>query len=397
MPLVIKDKLIVKLCTKAGNSTYNKGGVPKSMTVDAGRVVDQYNYRGGKIVILRPIIDKLVLDYDFEDCNSKECLIDNIVVQNAQKSFDVNKTQYKGFEIITPEFKTLKRLKKTHKHNYVLKHKKSESKIAIQLGSKTGGSFFRCECNPSKLQKGGMDELKSVFDGLFKNNVHLITYQNIFDNPKGIDRIDIAVDMLGVDACDLEGRYLFKNKALKGHVYESENGRLETFYFVLPDNDKGKCYWYNKGKEAGALDKTTDGMYDDASNPYEDALYTRYEFRILNSEKPLSNLHSFLNHLSKVKFSAMDYDVIDGKDFTYFLFLRYALNRTKEKALEMIPAEIRADYAVAYDSAIVDIWDADKIWKKGWLSELVHLGLMDEEKATKLAKAKCLKKSVKKL
>ncbi|HAJ89814.1 MAG TPA: hypothetical protein DCM27_02185, partial [Rhodospirillaceae bacterium] len=370
MPLVINNDLMVKLCTKAGNSTDNKGGFPKQTAVEFSRVVDQYDYRGGKIVVLRPIIDKLVLDYNFDDCKSKKKLIDDIVVDTAKKLFGSKNNQYKGFEVLAPSYLLLRRLNKTHKFNFFLRHQKSDSKVAIQLQGWGKGRFFRCEFNPDKLQKSGMDDLKSLLDALFKNDIYPITYQNIFDNPKGINRIDIAVDMLGVDACDLEGRYLFKNKALKGHVYESPNGRLETFYFVLPDSDKGRCYWYNKGKEAGASDKTVDGMYDGSSSPYQGVLHTRYEFRILNSTKPLSNLHSFLNHLSKVTFRAMDYDVVVGKDFTYFLFLRYALNRTKEKALEMIPKDKRSDYSVAFDSAVIDIWDANKIWKKGWLAEL---------------------------
>lgn len=396
MPLTINNKLIVKLCTKAGNSTYNKGGVPQSAKVEADRVMEKYDYRGGKIVILRPIIDKLVFDYKFWDCKAKKRLIDTGIVETAKKMFSGTKKPIHGFERIKPEIKHLKRLNRTHEHNFVLLHEATDSKVIIQLQSRGAAGFFRCECNPAKLQKSGLDALKDLIDTLFENDIYPITHHNVFTNPRGIKRIDIAVDMLGVDASDIEGRYIYKNKALKGHVYESQTGRLETYYFVLPESDKSKCYWYNKGKEAGASDKVNDKLGDIDSNPYAGFLSTRYEVRIHNSAKPIANLHSFANHLNKVRFRAMDYDAIGQKDFTYFLFLRYSLNRTRDKALEMIPSDNKKSYAAVYDQAMVDIWDANKIWK-GWHAELLHLGLMTSDKAAKLKKAKTSKKSIKKL
>ena len=195
--------------------------------------------------------------------------------------------------------------------------------------------------------------------------------------------------MLGVDASDLEGRYVFKGKQLKKEPVQNPTGRTETMYFQMPENDKNQAYWYNK--KIAFKENAKDPVDGGKKSPYGEALYTRFEYRIQETDKPIANLHSFLNHLPKVHFRAADYSKIKGKDYTHALFLRYAVTRTRDKALEMIPDNHKAAYAASYEAAILDIWKPEMIWEKGWHPELISLGLLDP--AT-LKKKKSKKKKV---
>ncbi len=365
-------KPIVPLCTKAGNFPYNKGGYLAG--VEKSRIVDQYNYKGAKLVILRPVIDKLIFEYGFKDCGNHKRDIQATVLANAITAYEIKAIPFTLATKANVGAQRLYYLSKAYEHNFVLTYKPTGAKIIIQLkANKTGAPFMRCDLNPARLGAGGMTFFREFLKVMLCNDYKELSFETIAKTVKAVKRIDIAVDMLGVDASDLEGRYVYKDKQLKKKPIQNTTGRVETMYFKMPENDKNQAYWYNKRQ--AFKDNAKHPIKGGQSSPYGQALYTRFEYRVEETDKPIANLHSFLNHLSKVHFRAIDYSKITGKDYTHVLFLRYALTRTRDKALEMIPPDLHAEYAASYDKAIVKIWKPKKIWEKGWLTELAYLGL----------------------
>lgn len=338
-------------------------------------------------MVLRPIIDKLTFVYNFVDCGAKKKAVQAVVLQNAKKYAK----KIEGFEAATKAsvgYQRLHFLNKHYHHSFVLIHKPTGAKTIVQLHAKKAGiPFMRCELNPARLGADGMTFFRHFLNLMLYNDHKTITFDTIAARPKSIKRIDIAIDLLGVDASDLEGSYIYKSKELKHEVVKNHTGRLESQYFKMPENDKNQAYWYNKRQQL--KDTAKDAIEGSQSYPYGAALHTRFEYRINETDKPIANLKSLANHLKKVRFRAADYTELANKDFTHALFLRYALSRTRSKALEMIPTELQAQYAATYDKAIVDIWKPEQIWKNGWHAELISLGLLDPKA---LKKKKSLKK-----
>lgn len=369
-----QGKVAVHLCTKAGNSPYNKGGYIAQ--VDEERIVDRYDYKGGEIIILRPIIDKLIFEYRFKDCGSQAREVKESTLINAMKLVEKMPSLFKVASNSNVGFKRNYYLRMHYEHNYVLIYKPTGAKIIIQLQSRhKNGAFMNCDLNPARLGPKGMDFFRDAIKLLTANDFYEISFETMAAVPKSLKRIDIAVDILGVDASDLEARYVFKGKILKKNVIQNPTGRAETQQFMLPKTDKNEAYWYNKKQAMKDLSKEDDPLDGGQTPPYGQGLYTRFEYRIEDTEKPISNLHSFANHLKKVHFRAVDFSKIAGKNYTHPLFLRYAILRTCEKALEMIPTEKREEYSASYKAAMLDIWDPEKIWGEGWPRELVSLGL----------------------
>lgn len=380
-----EGKILLELCTKAGNFPYNKGGV--MIMAESDRIVDQYKYKGGNLVILRPVIDKLIFEYNFKDCGADRREIQEIVLKNAAKALKKVPGVFKKATESNIGQERLYFLSRTHKQVYILIHAPTNSKIVIQLEPRNKSSkFLRCELNPSKLKAGGMTFFRDFIKVLMANSLKDISFETIAQTPRGIRRIDIAVDMLGVDASDLEGRYVFKGKQLKKEPIQNSTGRVETMYFQMPENDKNQAYWYNK--KVQIKETLNDPLEGGQKSPYSHALHTRFEYRINETDKPIANLKSLLNHLNKVHFRAADYTKIKEKDYTHLLFLRYALARTRNKALEMIPVDLQDQYAASYDAAIIDFWQPEKIWEKGWHTELISLGLLDPLTLKKKSKKK---------
>lgn len=261
-------------------------------------------------------------------------------------------------------------------------------KISIQLFPKNKYyPFFRCECNPSKMGPGGLKFLKEIIAKLFKNPDHLIDWDTLAHRKKAIKRIDIAVDILGVAACDVEGTYL-KKPNTKRHVYLGNDGLVETSYFILSKHNDAEAYLYDKNKEENedkdAEDEDNIEM-DSPSFGTPDNLFpvlrTRFEYRVRKTERPIADLGKLTNHLKKFNFRAMDDYLVKNPqsdmNFTDAIFMRFALMSNKKTATDMVPEHLRADYCKMYEDAMVGFWNPEKIWAEGWKEELKFLGIIE--------------------
>ncbi len=234
------------------------------------RIVDRYDYREAKLFILRPIIDKLVFEYNFSDCGSHKRKIQEIVLKAAKKAIKKKGIAFQEATEKNVGGKRLYYLNKHYLHNFVLLYKPTGAKIIIQIKAKKRLAFLRCELNPARLGNGGMTFFRSFLNGILANDLKDISFDTIAKKAKSIKRIDIAVDMLGVDASDLEGRYVYKDKKLKKEPIQNDTGRTETMYFQMPENDKNEAYWYNKKQEI--KDNAKDPIDGGQQSPYGKAL-----------------------------------------------------------------------------------------------------------------------------
>ena len=157
MPLLISDKhgnVKLKLCSKAGNSPYNKTGYMAQ--VDKERIVDLYDYKGGHIAILRPVIDKMIFEYGFRDCGSHRREIQEEVLKNAHKSLKKIPDMFKRATDENVGGQRLFHLNSLYRENFILIHKLTGAKIIFQIVPRKKNAFLRCDLNPARLGAEGM-------------------------------------------------------------------------------------------------------------------------------------------------------------------------------------------------------------------------------------------------
>lgn len=403
-----KHPVTAHLCTKAGFSPYNKSGEAEEFPIAHYKIVDTHPYREGEILICRPTIDKMEFTYNFDDCPSLKDKIAQIVGQNAHSIVNHGDN---GAEELDGTNVGAEAVKIGWSHNVsIVVHLSITSFAIVQIFPKWKGPFFRCEFNPSKAGPDGVASLKQFIADLFDNPYFPISWKNMSELKKSLKRLDIAVNMLGVASCDVEGSYL-KSDNTKRHVYQSTNGRTETFYFVLPKGNKDQAYWYDKEEEQENK-KTPEETEDDNDENDEDGvikkagfgihknqspcLKTRFEYRVTDTTRAIGDLGKLTNYLKKFRFRAVDYNTMpEDIHYAHGMFLRYALMRTRDKALETVPLEHQKAHSDVYDKAMVNIWDAEKIWSEGWVNELLWLGIIGSDDVPKPKKKNNIKKGIK--
>jgi len=244
--------------------------------------------------------------------------------------------------------------------------------IIIQIMPKKGGySFMRFDMNPNRITKKGMENFWTIIEEVvLLIPGHSISREDFLIWSK-IYIAEIAVDILGARPSELEITSMTNNKPIpqKSHVYKSKTGRVQTKY---PKVKKGKSdteYVYDKRQE----------RLDCGAEPiYGDFLHSRFECRV--QKTTFYKLSNIKNRCVRVSIRTLDYGKFSKMKYTQHLFIRYALDRTLDKALEAIPPKFKPTYQNAYDTAMRKIWDAKKIWSY-WPETLKNSDLIKTTKA----------------
>lgn len=353
-----------------GKNPSNKG---INIKLDTNLIAKSYNKHG--IYILKPIIDRLALRYDppkgWHD--KKTAAFKTFVysyVSGGIKSDDWD------YEYVPNEEQAKNNsLYRAYKKNLWLKHKPSGENILVQTDpKKVGTPFFRFDLNPSRLGVDGIKFFKEELDFLFCKGDFDIGYGDVLKSPNAVYRLDVAVDILGVDVSDLELTYhshANQKQQIKAMQYLSTTGRIQTDYPNAKLKGENKTYVYNKKYEL--QDKGQDTYYDEA-------MHARFEHRYLKWNKPLDHLLKIgvgTNPLKKLSIKWIDYRQIKEKSFEHVLFLQYARNRGIKKALEIIPEHKQMDFIDTYKKAMTDIWNSSELWKH-WPYMVNYYGLLEE-------------------
>lgn len=253
---------------------------------------------------------------------------------------------------------------------YWLNDQKLTDQIMVAYKPKTTGkAFIKIILQPSGLTKDDMLSFRQ-FWGTIAVNYPYLKLENVFTQPKRITRMDIATDILNAAVGNLYIHPTSKTKSLKKqslNQYKNLTGRLETNYLPHTAKTPAKAYAYDKKLQLESIDKLS---------PYGNIPLTRFEQRV-ETERAINNLGTLKNHFSEYSVEFFDQNALEKKSYDYALFCNYALARTAQKALELVPENLRDSFEKAFHDNLSDIWDTTKL-QKGLIEDFVRLGLIEK-------------------
>lgn len=351
MGLSIKVKIP---CNQIGFPS-NKGKKP-TLPIESRRIAVRYDDIG--ITVLKPDIDHIAFGFSFKpELLKKYKSSQNIAAFEknvSQTLFHAAKTNANGLSMVEG-VPFLKKPWVNYNLNIRYRPNKSTEAIFIQASPKNPDSnldFMRFVMNPSRYDKSDFKAFRVFVEELLVCPDACISYEDFLIWSQ-IYRADVAVDILGARPADLEITTLVSGKASpkKKHIYKSATGRAETIY---PGAKKGKSsgsYIYDKRKE----------QEENGHQPlYGDFLHSRFECRI--SKTTFHKLANCTNRCGRVAVRALDPKLFAKEHYTRQLFIRYALERTLDKALAVIPPKYQPKFLKSYNGAMRDIWDAKHLW-----------------------------------
>jgi hypothetical protein len=333
----------------------NKGKKP-TIQLDKKRIAIRYDQLG--IVVLKPHIDKISFGFpvtqDFVHHYAPGNTVEEFKQHIVASLFADAKTNTGGLCLVegVPFHK-----KPWVNYNINVRYTPPGAKesFLIQASPKDASSnldFLRFDVNPSKLNTKQIGHFREFITTLLLAPGSIVSYENFLSFCQ-VYRVDAAVDILGARPSDLEVLTLVegKPKPAKKHVYKSKTGRAETLYPGATPTTSGKAYVYDKRKELTEADKKP---------MYGDFYHSRFECRI--SKTTFYKLANVNNRFSRVSIKALDIDTFAEQYHVHKLFIRYALETSLEKALDIIPENERPYFQKHYHEALHDIWDAKALW-----------------------------------
>lgn len=351
MSISIKVKIP---CNQIGFPS-NKGKKP-TILIEKRRIAVRYDDIG--ITILKPDIDHIAFGFSITPELLKKYKSNESIAafesHIAATLFHGAKAQVNGLSLVE-NVPLLKKPWANYKINLRYRPNGADNAILIQVAPKNPDSnlsFMRFVMNPSQYDKANFQAFRAFIEELLVCPDACISYDDFLVWSK-VYRADVAVDILGARPSDLEIIPLVNGKpaAKKKHIYKSTTGRTETVYPGAKKAKSSDTYIYDKRKEQ-----------EDAGNPpiYGDFLHSRFECRI--SKTTFFKLAGCTNRCGRVSVRALDPKIFAKEHYTRQLFIRYALERSLQKALAVIPAQYQPKFLKAYNGTMRDIWDAKYLW-----------------------------------
>ena len=360
MPVLVNYKFELE-CNSRKYST-NK---TKTVVVDSSRIAKRY--LSNKVIVLRPIIDNMVIRYYFQDFPKNEhedleqmiksYLVLHVKTTPSQYSdislYDAKKSKYRGFS-----------------QNIYFTHKSSGATTLIQACPKkdkngeTKRPFLKIWLNPDEIGEKGMQEVRQL---ILDMTVQTLTLDQILSHKKCIERMDIAIDILGIAPEDLEIRGDLRDPKKVMQV-NSKTGRKQTYYVDYKPGTSTRTYLYDKRAE----------RLDSGQKPlYNGVQHTRVEHRV-ETTLAANQLLKLKNHFKKIDIWAMDYSALKcNGDHLYIFAIDYILRRTLQKAKQIFPAAAsKVKCSQAYYKARRNIWEPEALWDKNWHKVLKKSGLL---------------------
>lgn len=389
------NKKQYKLLKKSQSYTYNKVQEYVDVEWDADMFTGEYKYGDGVILVGRPFIDKLHIQYDMEDFKlspkQKEKLVER-VKYNLENLCNQN-----GFieRLYFPSYSqnvndlgegNVYQLARGYDYPIAIQLNAYSRPLIIQFAPKNKKKkFMNMEWNVSHFSSDDMQLLRKVFKAIFENDDFEINLDTIFAVKERIKEVHVACDMYGVDVINLIGGY--KDFSAKKHLYFSSEGKLQTRYFFNKNNLEENLYAYDKMDEYQDNNSQKDEDSDnDCSDKVDNSFITevrhsqvavlRIEYRVKRTKHSVNRLPFLKNHLEKFLFQALDYSKVDKKKTKQMLFIRCAGLEGLENALDCYPPKEKYTQKKFYNDLLIDIWDANGIWKNGWHDSLLESGLV---------------------
>lgn len=345
-------------CNTVGFPT-NKEGKPEikieKIKIDGNKVANKYPDIG--VNLLKPTIDRIkfgfYLDEAFlakfdpaEDLEDYKKKIQSDLFSSAKAHVD------SLYEIEGANF--MQQPYSSYNTSLHFKPKGAEHPILIQVSPKWHKhAFIRIDMKVNRLDKSAIKAFRTLIEELLLLPGEKSPSYGDFLRASKITHMELNVDILGARPYDMEVTGLTDNKAkpVKSHVYVGKTGRAETIY---PKHKAGKSsteYVYDKKRE----------RLDAGKQPiYGDVLHGRVECRL--EGQAFDALEKGKNRFGRLAIRALDRKKFSDLDYPQKLFVRLALEQSVDRALKLIPDDLKPQFRKTYNDVMVDIWDAKKLW-----------------------------------
>ncbi|MBB6249517.1 hypothetical protein [Nitrospirillum iridis] len=308
---------------------------------------------GGTFRVLKPFIDKMTLLIDVPLALQDE------VVEGAK----ILCQSGAGFQWVS-------NAKSRYQVRLFAKIPGSRHKIIVEVKPKDASkikSFIRVEMNPQKASDAGLKVLREMFLVMFLNAPQALS--EAIDNAR-VSRLDITVDILGVDIKDALVHPIKAQKTLKKKIlYMAPSGAVQTIYAIFTKNGSGNWCAYNKKLQATEKKK---------SYHYHDVDCLRIEKR-KDPKMHLKNISKMENPFGEVSVYLAGLYPPNLHGDVWPLFLDSCRMRGPQNALALIQDEvIRQSFSQCLMEAGA-FWDAGKLWGS-WadISAQLIQGLKDQ-------------------
>jgi hypothetical protein len=246
----------------------------------------------------------------------------------------------------------------------------SKNSVFIQLAptkSESKLDFIKFDFNPSHFDKKALAEIRAFIADTFQTATAItseVTYEDIIASSI-LRRVHVAIDVLGTRPSDIVVN-IIKNGIpfpCKTNTFNSDTGRVETIYL---DAKMGE---YSKRK---VYDKRTEQIESGKTPIYGDCLHSRYESCL--NKTTFDKVANIQNPCGRITLSVLDYKRFKKLSHVSRLFMRRAIDRTLDKALEKIPAAHHLKFKQCYNEIVLKAWDAETIWSH-WKNAVKSSGL----------------------
>lgn len=343
----------------------NKDKKPPNIQIEIDRVA--VRYKELNITVLRPALDRLTFGF----CPDKHFIkyapgvtLEEVKAHIKKSLWHDGKvaSEKTGLSHVT-DVSFMKQPYVAYNVNLRYKPPSSTHSILIQIdpkGKSSKKAFMRFDMNPQHFSKKALGEFRAfIEDMLIIPGSSVVTYDE-FLIWCPIYRADVCIDVLGARPAELEIRVMKGKKEApqKSHIYKSKTGRTETVYTKVKKGKSSDEYIYDKRQE----------QIDLGEEPvYGDFLHSRYESRV--QKTTFHKLANIKNRCNRVAIRALDTSKLHKMHYTNHLFIRHALARTLEKALELIPPPLQSKFKKSYEGNMRNIWNTQKIW--GYWKEVI--------------------------
>jgi hypothetical protein len=230
--------------------------------------------------------------------------------------------------------------------------------------------LFRFEFNPSAFQVPGLKWIENEVEGLVCDTLPF----DLFLARATISGLHVAYDVLGVPITDLLFRVRRGAKSLnpnskaagKWSSYFSSASKIESVsQFAAGPRGRALFTAYDKLQE-----RIDAGSETDCSMPW-----VRLERKLSNPKVMFADLPQLPNPFSTLSILRLS-EAAHGLGGHWLLFADSTLRRGLAGALELVPADLRAQYESAFVNALdATFWDGAGLWEN-WSSGMEQQGLL---------------------
>jgi hypothetical protein len=235
--------------------------------------------------------------------------------------------------------------------------------------------FLKLEFNPAKIGIEGVEYIKRWYDDTILHS----SFSDIINYKKCISKLDIAIDIIGVDIADLILNYNSKEVSQR---YHSAGGLLESYY---PHCDKPPSdiivYDRNALEEDDEEEESFPETYS-SQRPRRKKSITRVE-KTIETERPLTELYKLKPHFKDLKvhlaWKASDKSQFPEAGHNWILFLDSVRWRGFENALELVPQSLQKDYKRLFEENVENIFEVythSDSWREIWTESIKRSGLL---------------------